>query len=56
MSSNIAHQLYFLPVTLKYVTLVIEKESGDQTALNCGTRLKENGILDYYNVRVLSII
>ncbi len=56
-----AHQVYFLPVTPEYATRVIEKERpdgillqfGGQTALNCGIKLKENGILDYYNVRVL---
>jgi len=60
-SANMAHQVYFLPVTPEYVTRVIEKERpdgillqfGGQTALNCGIKLKENGILDYYNVRVL---
>eukprot|EP01083_Nonionella_stella_P229941 813304_1 len=56
-----ADNVYFLPVTPEYVTRVIEKERpdgillqfGGQTALNCGLKLKENGILDDYNVRVL---
>eukprot|EP01083_Nonionella_stella_P318116 1161256_1 len=60
-SSNMADNVYFLPVTPEYVTRVIEKERpdgillqfGGQTALNCGLKLKENGILDDYNVRVL---
>jgi len=60
-SSNMADNVYFLPVTPEYVTRVIEKERpdgillqfGGQTALNCGIKLKENGILEHYNVRVL---
>jgi len=60
-SSNMADNVYFLPVTPEYVTRVIEKERpdgillqfGGQTALNCGITLKENGILERYGVRVL---
>eukprot|EP00486_Rosalina_sp_Unknown_P002023 CAMPEP_0201565384 /NCGR_PEP_ID=MMETSP0190_2-20130828/4475_1 /ASSEMBLY_ACC=CAM_ASM_000263 /TAXON_ID=37353 /ORGANISM="Rosalina sp." /LENGTH=567 /DNA_ID=CAMNT_0047982817 /DNA_START=1118 /DNA_END=2818 /DNA_ORIENTATION=+ len=60
-SSNMANNVYFLPVTPEYVTRVIEKERpdgillqfGGQTALNCGIKLKENGILEHYGVRVL---
>merc|ERR1719334_2385189 len=60
-SKNMADNVYFLPVTPEYVTRVIEKERpdgillqfGGQTALNCGIKLKEAGILEYYNVRVL---
>ena len=58
---NLADSVYFLPVTSKYVSEVIEKERpdgillgfGGQTALNCGVELKKNGILDKYGVKVL---
>jgi len=60
---NLADSVYFLPVTSKYVSEVIEKERpdgillgfGGQTALNCGVELKKNGILDKYGVKVLGI-
>ncbi|CAE6497434.1 carbamoyl-phosphate synthase large subunit [Candidatus Nitrosotenuis uzonensis] len=50
-----------LPVTVEYVSSIIEAERpdgimlgyGGQTALNCGVKLSEQGILDKYNVRVL---
>ena len=60
-SENIADKVYFLPVTPDFVEQVIEKERpegillafGGQTALNCGVKLYQNGILEKYNVRVL---
>ena len=59
--SEIADEVYFLPVTPYFVERVIEKERpdaillsfGGQTALNCGVALYRNGILDKYGVRVL---
>ena len=60
-SENIADKVYFLPVTPDFVEQVIEKERpdgillafGGQTALNCGVKLYQGGVLDKYNVRVL---
>ncbi|MDR0940666.1 MAG: carbamoyl-phosphate synthase (glutamine-hydrolyzing) large subunit [Bacteroidales bacterium] len=60
-SENIADRVYFLPVTPDFVEQVIERERpqgvlltfGGQTALNCGVKLFQNGILEKYNVRVL---
>lgn len=60
-SENIADQVYFLPVTAEYVESVIEKERpqgillafGGQTALNCGVKLYQSGVLEKYGVRVL---
>ena len=60
-SENIADKVYFLPVTPEYVTDIIEKERpdgillafGGQTALNCGVKLYESGVLEKYNVKVL---
>ena len=60
-SDNMADDVYFLPVTPEYVTQVIIKEKpngillqfGGQTALNCGIKLMESGVLKKYNVRVL---
>lgn len=60
-SENIADKIYFLPVTPYFVEQVLKKEQpdgillsfGGQTALNCGIKLFEAGILDKYNVRVL---
>ncbi len=56
-----ADHIYFLPVLPEVVTQIIEKERpdalalsfGGQTALNCGLRLEESGVLKKYNVRVL---
>jgi carbamoyl-phosphate synthase large subunit len=53
--------VYLLPVTPEYVESVVEKERpdgimlayGGQTALNCGARLDEAGILSKYGVKVL---
>ena len=60
-SENIADRVYFLPVTPDFVEQVIEKERpdgillafGGQTALNCGVKLYQTGVLEKYNVRVL---
>jgi carbamoyl-phosphate synthase large subunit len=60
-SENIADKIYFLPVTDDFVRRVIEKEKpqgimlafGGQTALNCGIKLHDKGILDKYQVRVM---
>ncbi|MDH3192520.1 MAG: carbamoyl phosphate synthase large subunit, partial [Nitrosopumilus sp.] len=53
--------MYLLPVNPEYVESIIEKERpdgimlayGGQTALNCGVKLAEKGILDKYGVKVL---
>ena len=53
--------MYLLPVTPDYVTSIIESERpdgimlayGGQTALNCGVKLDELGILDKYGIHVL---
>ncbi len=60
-SEGIADKIYYLPVTPYFVEQVIQKENpegillafGGQTALNCGTVLYEDGILEKYNVEVL---
>ncbi|OGI73962.1 carbamoyl phosphate synthase large subunit, partial [Candidatus Nomurabacteria bacterium RIFCSPHIGHO2_01_FULL_43_16] len=60
-SKALADQVYFLPVNEYFVEKVIQKERpdgiclsfGGQTALNCGLRLEEKGILKKYKVRVL---
>ena len=60
-SEGVADRSYFLPVTPYFVERVIEKERpdgimlafGGQTALNCGVKLFENGVLEKYNLQVL---
>ncbi len=60
-TEGVADQIYFLPVTPYFVEKVIEKEKpdglllsfGGQTALNCGVKLYESGVLEKYNLRVL---
>ena len=60
-SDGFADKIYFLPVTPYFVEKVIEKERpdgiflafGGQTALNCGVKLYESGVLEKYGVRVL---
>ena len=60
-SEGVADQIYFLPVQPYFVERVIEKERpdgillsfGGQTALNCGVKLYESGVLEKYGVRVL---
>ena len=59
--TRFADQVYLLPVTANYVDSIIEKERpdgimlayGGQTALNCGVKISESGILSKYGVRVL---
>ena len=58
---QLSDRVYLLPLNVKYVEDVIKKERpdgillafGGQTALNVGVELKEEGILEKYNVRVL---
>jgi carbamoyl-phosphate synthase large subunit len=60
-TENVADNIYFLPVTPYFVEKVIEKERphgillafGGQTALNCGVKLQQLGILEKYDVKVL---
>jgi carbamoylphosphate synthase large subunit len=60
-SENVADSVYFLPVTPYFVEQVIAKERpegillafGGQTALNCGIKLHQSGILARYDVKVL---
>jgi len=60
-SKTLADEVYFLPVNDYFVEKVIKKERpdgimlsfGGQTALNCGLKLEEKGILKKYNVAVL---
>ena len=59
--TRFADQVYLLPVTPTYVESIIEKERpdgimlayGGQTALNCGVKLEDAGILKKYDVNVL---
>jgi len=56
-----ADKVYFLPITTEFVEKVIVREKpdalalsfGGQTALNCGLKLKEKGILKKYGIKVL---
>jgi carbamoyl-phosphate synthase large subunit len=60
-SEKLADKIYFLPVTPYFVEQVLIKEKpdglllafGGQTALNCGVKLFEAGLLEKYNVEVL---
>lgn len=60
-SEGYADKIYFLPLTLEFITKVIEKEKpdaislsfGGQTALNAGVELYDTGILKKYNIEVL---
>jgi carbamoyl-phosphate synthase large subunit len=60
-SENIADRVYFLPVTPEYVEDIIARERpqgillafGGQTALNCGVKLFQSGVLEKYGVTVL---
>ncbi|KAK2855926.1 hypothetical protein Q5P01_004661 [Channa striata] len=60
-SKGLADKVYFLPITLEYVTQVIKNERpdgvlltfGGQTALNCGVELTKQGVLEKYKVKVL---
>ena len=56
-----ADRVYFLPLTEKFATKVIEKERpdaialsfGGQTAINLGLALEKSGVLQKFSVRVL---
>lgn len=60
-SWGLADAVYFVPVTPSFVERVIEKEKpqaialsfGGQTALNCGVKLEESGVLAKHAIRVL---
>lgn len=60
-SHDLADKVYLEPVTAEFLEKVITKEKpdgiilgfGGQTGLNTGVKLKEAGILDKHNVRVL---
>ncbi len=60
-SKELADTVYFLPVTVEFVKMVIEKEKpdglvlsfGGQTALNCGMELYKKRILQKNKVEVL---
>ncbi len=60
-SDYLADSVYFLPINPRFVEQVIEKEKpdslllsfGGQTALNCGLKLEESGVLAKHNVQVL---
>src|SRR6266568_4883167 len=60
-SKFLADEVYFLPVNDYFVEKVIAKEKpdgimlsfGGQTALNCGLKLQEKGILKKFGVEVL---
>jgi carbamoyl-phosphate synthase large subunit len=60
-SDYLADEVYFLPITPDFVEQVIEKEKpdslllsfGGQTALNCGLKLYDAGVLKKHNVQVL---
>ncbi len=60
-TSKLADKVYFLPVNPYFVEQVIKKEKpdgiflsfGGQTALNCGLKLEETGVLKKYNVKIL---
>ncbi len=58
---NLADATYIEPITVDYVTAIIEKEKpdailptvGGQTALNLAIDLSKEGILDKYNVQLI---
>lgn len=58
---QMADNVYLVPIDINYVERIIKKEKpdgiclsfGGQTGLNVGVELKEAGILDKYNVKVL---
>lgn len=60
-TSKLADKVYFLPVNPYFVEKIIEKEKpdgiflsfGGQTALNCGLKLEETGVLKKHGVKIL---
>lgn len=60
-SHELAHQIYFLPVTPDYVAAILEKERpdgifltfGGQSALNVGVALDKMGLFERLGVKVL---
>jgi carbamoyl-phosphate synthase large subunit len=60
-SEHLADEVYFVPVTPKFVEQIIAEERpdgimlgfGGQTALNCGVELYQSGVLQKYGLRVL---
>jgi carbamoyl-phosphate synthase large subunit len=60
-SESLADKIYFLPLKDAFVEKVIARENpdgillgfGGQTALNCGVRLFQHGVLDQYGVDVM---
>lgn len=60
-SDYLADEVYFLPITPDFVEQVIAKEKpdslllsfGGQTALNCGLKLHDSGVLEKHGVTVL---
>ncbi|KAJ9467135.1 Protein URA2 [Diplonema papillatum] len=60
-SRGMADEVYFEPVCPEIVEKIIIKERpdsimlqfGGQTALNCGVKLRDSGVLEKYNVQVL---
>ncbi len=60
-SKGLADKIYFLPVNAYFVEKVIKKEKpqglllafGGQTALNCGVKLFEKGVLKKHDLKVL---
>jgi carbamoyl-phosphate synthase large subunit len=58
---RLAGKVYLLPLTVEFLTKIIEKEKpdgillgfGGQTALNCGVQLKKEGVLEKFAVEVL---
>ena len=60
-SKLMADKVYFLPVTEAFVERIIEKEKpdgillsfGGQTALNCGLKLNDSGVLKKHKIKIL---
>ncbi len=60
-SESLADKIYFIPLKDAFVEKVIDLEKpdgillgfGGQTALNCGVRLHQNGVLSQHGVKVL---
>src|SRR3989338_11442647 len=60
-SWGLADRVYFMPVTPQFVAKIVAEEKpdaisvsfGGQTALNCGLKLHDMGVLAEHNVRIL---